>query len=45
MKPKVVAFEFWKSKKNIHMNVNLTVIANGEDLTELVKNLEKAAHK
>jgi hypothetical protein len=45
-KPEEVAFEFWKLIKKEHpYECELEkVIANGEDVTQLVKNLEKAAH-
>jgi hypothetical protein len=46
-KPEKVAYEFWNWIKKEHpYPCELEkVIANGEDLTQLVKNLEKAAHE
>jgi hypothetical protein len=46
-KAEEVAYEFWKWIKKEHpYSCELEkVIANGEDLTQLVKNLEKAAHE
>lgn len=45
-KPEEVAYEFWKWIKKEHpYSCELEkVIANGEDITQLVKKLEKAAH-
>jgi hypothetical protein len=44
--PKEVAYEFWKWIKREHpYPCELEkVIANGEDITQLVKKLEKATH-
>ncbi|WHZ03408.1 hypothetical protein QNH48_01535 [Neobacillus sp. YX16] len=46
-KPDEVAYDFWKWIKKEHpYPCELEkVIVNGEDLTLLVKNLEKAAHE
>ncbi|WP_419954762.1 hypothetical protein ACN6MT_03115 [Neobacillus niacini] len=46
-KPEEVAYDFWKWIKREHpYPCKLEkVISNGEDLTQLVKNLEKAAHE
>lgn len=46
-KPGEVAYEFWKWIKKEHpYPCELEkVLADGEDLTQLVKNLEKAAHE
>jgi hypothetical protein len=45
-KPEQVAYEFWKwiKKEDPYPCELEKVIANGEDLTQIVKKLEKAAH-